>query len=322
MENISKQLLIIAITAFIIGTIIGYQIKPQKQTIIETEPANIAFPSEDGIIRVGYIATSQSDMEYIEPIINEIIEPDINHYVNLLGHNFTFEFVLDHADGQAFIHQKKVEKLNDQGIDIFIGGLRSSMAQISLGYVNEKNMLMVSPRSKSPSPLLTLPDDMLFRTCPTEFHQAPILVDMIESMGISHVIVLQRADGWGDGIYELFISEWVENGGVELFRRRYPGEEVEYSKYLVQLDHVIQEAVLDGVSIDRIGVLFLGFDEQSIIAVQSLDYPFTRNVLWFKPFYDKMRLIDEPECVQLRFFYPYHSPYKSKKMGYVCFTVS
>ena len=107
------------------------------------------------------------------PFLEEIMQVDLNEYSAKLGHDTTFTYLIDQADSQAAIHLEKVQSFKSMGIEIFIGGPWSSMAQASLSYVNENDMLMVS--SSSTSPMLAIENDRLYRICPTDFVQAPAI---------------------------------------------------------------------------------------------------------------------------------------------------
>jgi branched-chain amino acid transport system substrate-binding protein len=235
-------------------------------------------PFKNKEVQIGYISSSASGLETMEPFLETIIEPDINEYVAKLGYGTSFTFVIDQADSQAAIHLEKVQSFKSMGLEIFIGGPWSSMAMASLSYVNENDMLMIS--TSSTSPLLAIEGDRLDRICPTDFVQAPALAEMLYTYGIEQVIVFQRADAWGDGIYNLWHEEWIDRGFGELERVRYAAESTEYANYLSTMNDVIANAAAE-YGYERIGVLTESFDESVVYVTQTADYPETRKVMWF-----------------------------------------
>src|SRR4030042_763016 len=66
--------------------------------------------------------------------------------------------------------------------------------------------------SRSPGPLLAIPDDNLYRMCPDDTIQAPAISRMIQSMGVKYVVCIYRGDAWADGIMNFFEPHFVANG--------------------------------------------------------------------------------------------------------------
>jgi branched-chain amino acid transport system substrate-binding protein len=250
----------------------------------------------------------------MEPFLETIIEPDINKYMAELGYGTTYTFVIDQADSQAAIHLEKVQSFKSMGLEVFIGGPWSSMAMASLSYVNENDMLMIS--TSSTSPLLAIAGDRLNRICPTDFVQAPALAEMLYTWGIEQVIVFQRADAWGDGIYNLFIEEWEDRGYGQLERVRYAAESTEYANYLSTMNDVIAANVAE-YGYERIGVLTESFDELVVAVTQTADYPEVRKVMWFgcESSGRSQRMLDDAGGLQveLGIFSSFMAPGKSWK---------
>ena len=289
-ETMEKQTATLIIAALIIGMIIGTQtpgLLSQDQaddidtnsTIIEEVPDEDIFPPENGVIDIGYIVSTTASLETCVPFFKQIIEPDINEYVKSLGQNFTFNFVIKSGDGHREIHLEKVKELKSQGINVFLGGLYSSQAQAALDYVNENDMLMVSPSSTSP--LLAIPDDRLYRICPTDYDLVNPLVEMFDAWGSEAIIVVQRGDSWADGIYDDFEDGWLDRGKVIIERIRYSAEVTEFSTVLAELDGLIAENA-EEYGYERISVLTLMFSELVVLVSQTPDYPDTRKVVWMR----------------------------------------
>jgi len=139
-----------------------------------------------------------------------------------MDYDVDVEFLTDTADGQAAIHLEKVQSFKAMDVTVFIGGGWSSQAQAALSYVNDNDMLMIS--SSSTSPLLAIPNDRLFRTCPTDYVQGPAIANMWRSWGVEAILIVQRGDSWADGIYNVLLPE-LEIAGIEVVDRvRYAAE--------------------------------------------------------------------------------------------------
>jgi len=276
------------IVALIIGIIVGTQTpgllsqfqaddQDTNSTIIEEVLAGPVFPPENGVINIGYIVPSTANLETCVPFFKQIVEPDINKYVASLGHNYTFNFVMETADGQAAVHLEKVQYFKYLGIDVFLGGLWSSQAHAALDYVNENDMLMVSPTARSP--LLAIPNDRLYRTCPTDNDMAPVLAEMLDSWGTEAIIIFQMNNSWANGLYDVFENEWLGKGKEMLDRVVYHAEVTEFSSQLERMNTVVSDNI-DEYGYEQISVLSFSYDELSNAMEQVSDYPDAGQVIW------------------------------------------
>ncbi|MBN2336659.1 ABC transporter substrate-binding protein [Candidatus Bathyarchaeota archaeon] len=271
-------------------------------------------PLDGKTVRIGYISSTTSALETTVPLVEEIIQADINEYAAKLGYGTQFEWLVDTADSQAAVHLEKAQGFKSMDVNIFQGGPWSSMAQASLGYVNDNDMLMMS--SSSTSPLLAIADDRLYRTCPTDFVQAPAIGEMLESWGIEAVLILQRGDSWADGIYNILENELIGRGIPIIEKVRYAAEVTEFSSYLQTMDDKLGAAIAQ-YGADRVAVQTMAFDELVVIVTQTPDYPNTRKVIWMgtESSGRNQRMLDDAggAQTQLRGFSSLMTPAKSWK---------
>lgn len=170
----------------------------------------VAFVESLQVVQIGDIASTRGELNNTK-VLSDMAIADINGYMEENGHPYRFEAVAESADGQASVHLKKVKELHQNGVDLIVGGRWSSQATGSLSYINKKDVLLLSPSSTLPS--LAIADDNLFRLCPDDAKQAPVIADMLWSWGIEAVIVIQRGDVWADGIYDILEEEYQKSGG-------------------------------------------------------------------------------------------------------------
>jgi branched-chain amino acid transport system substrate-binding protein len=304
------MLAVVLVVGLALGGGIGYFLFSggggDGETIVETVEQH---PFKDKVVDIGYISSSASGLETTAPFLEDLTLPDINEYMSKLGYGVSFNFLIDQAESQAAIHLEKVQSFKSIGVTCFLGGPWSSMASASLSYVNENDMLMVS--SSSTSPLLAIPDDRLYRTCPTDYVQAPAMAEMHETWGIDALIVIHRGDSWGDGIFNLLEEEWLGRGKVILERIRYSDQASEFANYLSTMNDVIRNAA-DEYGYEHIGVQTMSFSEEVTIVTQTQDYPETRKVIWMgaESSGRSQRMLDDSGglCVQLRVFSSYMAP--------------
>jgi len=236
------------------------------------------------IVQIGVIAPQTSTLETLVPIV-EMAEEDINRYMEENDHNYRFEFLIDDAQSQAAIHLEKVQSYKAMDVNLVIGGGWSSQAQASLNYVNENDMLLLSPSSTSP--LLAIPNDNLFRLSPDDFIQVPAMAEMLWSWGIKAVVVIQRGDSWADGIYNILKIDYPAKGGVILEdekagrdRIRYAPEATEFSGYLATAEYIMEDAV-EQYGKDHLAIVAISFSEIATMVTQAKDYPTIYSLYWF-----------------------------------------
>lgn len=270
---------VIAIVALLVGAGVGYYMAPSDDvgdsgTTVTVEVSPLAGKT----IRIGYIAPSVDALETTVPLFNDMVVVDINDYLSKLSYDTEVEFLIDQANHQVATHLEKVQGFRSMDIEIFIGGAYSSMAQGALNYVTENNMMMVS--SSSTSPLLSLPNDRLFRTCPTDYVQAPAIANMWKSWGADAILILQKGDSHADGIYNVLVPELEQHGIAIIERIRFATESTEFSPYLATMNDLLG-AAKDEYGVDRIGVqTMIGDAEAVLIMTQTPDFPNTNDVIW------------------------------------------
>lgn len=228
-------------------------------------------------IKIGVTSSSTSGLE-LTHVITKMAEEDINKYCIKSGLPFSFEFLISDNKSQPAVALKNTLIFKTMGINLVVGHGWSSHCQACLSYVFENDMLLISPSSTSP--LLAIPNDNLFRLCPTDLVQIPAIAEMLWSWGIRACVVIQRGDAWADGIYNVFEKEYSARGGVILERIRYATEVTKFSRYLQKANDIIKRATAQ-YGLTHVGVEILSFSEAAKIVNQAKDYPALSSVKWF-----------------------------------------
>ncbi len=278
--------IVLLVAGLIVGGGIGYFAAPAKEVVVEGSGSTVIqtvteAPLKGKTIRLGYIASDTTGLETGKPYYEQMIAPDINAWAETLGYDTKFTYLVDNADGQANIHLEKVQGFKSTGVTIFTGGLWSSQAQSSLSYCNSNGMLMWSTSSTSPT--LAIANDNLFRMCTADTALAPALANVMWDFGVKSLVIIQRADSWGDGIVNLLKPAWAGLGGVvEGEVVRYAGESTEFTNYLTVADAQVKTAVDKyGGETQRVGVVILAFNEVAVMLKQAASYPNIYNVHWW-----------------------------------------
>lgn len=315
MERSSTTLIIVMLIVGLgIGAGVGYYAAPAKEEIVEREVIVEKNPLEGTTIKIGGITAATADLEIYSPFYKELIEVDINEFLNKLGYDVSYEVLMDEAQGEAPIHLEKVQSFKAMEIDLIIGGSWSSHAEASLGYVNDNDMLLFSPSSSSP--LIAFPDDNLYRMSPTHLKQVPAIAEMLWSWGIKACLVIQRGDTDGDGLYNILEKEYPKRGGVILGKIRYAPEVTEFSSYVETANGIISEAV-EEYGAKNVGVLMVSFEEGVNLVMQAADYPILMDIYWFATdgtTFETRHLKDAPkESAHLKLFGTLAAPGYSPK---------
>ena len=315
MENTNMTLVAaVLVVGLLVGAGVGYYMAPSGgdgETTTVTVEKN---PLEGKTIQIGDVVASTAALETSVPLFEDIIAVDINDYFSKMGYDVDVEFLQDTADGQAAIHLEKVQSFKSMDVGIFVGGEWSSQAQAALSYVNDNDMLMIS--SSSTSPLLAIPNDRLFRTCPTDYVQAPAIGNMWLNWGAEAILIVQRGDSWADGIYNVLIPE-LESLGIEVIERvRYAAEVTEFSSYLSTMDDLMGDAIAE-YGVERVGIQTMAFDEEVVLMSQTGDYPNLRSVIWMSTETSgrNQRMVDDAAGLQeaVGYFSSLMTPAKSWK---------
>jgi ABC-type branched-subunit amino acid transport system substrate-binding protein len=303
------MLAVLLVVGLVIGAGAGYMLAPKGgETIVEV-PVEVpveVHPFAGQTLRIGRTASSTEGLETTVPLIDDIIEPDIQEYLDVTGLDITLDILIEDCQSSESIALEKTQSFKAMGIDAVLGHGWSGQCSASLSYVNENDMILIS--GSSTSPLLAIAGDMLFRTCPTDFVQAPAIATMWETWGAKAVLTFFRGDAWGDGIYNLLDAggEWEAHGIVDIGKVRYAPESTEFSNYLDVANDIIGDAIEEYGGAKYVGFQYFGFSESRTFQTQAADYPNIQGSIWMSTESGGRgeRMIDETGelCLQTRHF--------------------
>jgi branched-chain amino acid transport system substrate-binding protein len=233
-------------------------------------------------IRIGVVFPSESWREMYQPVFEEIIEPDINEYIDKLPDmrfkpDLDIEFLYEDAQAEEgqdpnVLHLEKVQYFASIGIDLIIGGFFSPQAGHAIDYMNDNEMLLLSPSSTSPG--LAEPDDALFRLAPSDTIQGKAIAEMIISLGISNLIVIQNDHQVSTWTYDAFLPEYLEKGGNI-------HHHITYDFMDPDVPDILAEAELHATGSADEGILLFTFNEIMNILVAAPTYTTVYSLPWF-----------------------------------------
>ncbi|HEX2051045.1 MAG TPA: ABC transporter substrate-binding protein [Actinomycetota bacterium] len=173
-----------------------------------------AVNTGDGTLSIGYVLPQSGQLAYLgPPTISgaELAVQDVNAAGGVLGEEVQLSGG-DEGDGDGTIAKQTTDRLLARGVDAIVGTTASAIALTIIDEVKSAGVVMCSPANTSPT-LTTYPDDGLyFRTVASDGLQGPVVSDLVTGDGYASVVVLVRADDYGENLAENVARELEESG--------------------------------------------------------------------------------------------------------------
>jgi branched-chain amino acid transport system substrate-binding protein len=182
------------------------------------------------------------------------------------------------ANGAPETQLDRLKQYRENCVNLVIGGSWSSQAELSLQYLDENDMLMISPGSTVHS--LAVPGNNMIRLCPDNVQQGRAIAEVITSWGSKAVIVIQRGDDASEETTDGFSEAFLSAGGVISGRVTLNVTEQDFSGVLSEAEGMAEEAVSLYVE-ENVTVLALCLHEAADIAALAEDYPTLYSLTWF-----------------------------------------
>ncbi len=203
----------------------------------------------------------------------------VNVYLKAIGAKWTLRIVAEDTQVKPSIALEKVESFAARGIKLLIGPLSSGEVGAIKGYCDANKILAISQSSTAPD--LAIPNDYIFRFCPTDkFGQGPAIGRILYDDGIRYVIPVTRNDAWGVGLEESATKRFGELGGTVLTGIRYAPEAKEFSAEAKNLADKVASAVAS-YGADKVGVLHISFEEANAFFTVAREYAVLSTVKWY-----------------------------------------
>jgi len=236
-----------------------------------------AVPALSGEIPIGYIAASPDHVENTLPAVKIAID-DVNQYVQTIGRNVTFKLYAENAERSAVKALENAQTLYARGVRFIVGPNWSSMCKAILDYANENKIVIVSDGSTAPE--LAIADDYLFRLPATDETQTLALsIGVLKEIGVDAIVVLHRADAWGDGNYRFISKNFPAQGGEVYGEVRYSADKTEFSAEIKELNKLVTEAI-EKYGKDKVAIAVWSFEEIVPIVTEAANYETLMEVPW------------------------------------------
>ena len=235
-----------------------------------------------GEIKIGGLFSLTGDLASYgenEYTAAQLAAKQVNLFLKAIGANWTLSIVAEDTQTKPDLALEKVESFAAKGIKLIIGPLSSAEVRAIKGYCDANKILAISQSSTAPD--LAIPNDYIFRFCPTDkYGQGPAIARIIYEDGKRYIIPVTRNDAWGTGLEEAVAERFTELGGTVLEGIRYAPEAQEFSAEAADLANKVSAAV-SKYGADKVCVLHISFEEINAFFTAASEYEVLSTVKWY-----------------------------------------
>jgi len=198
---------------------------------------------------------------------------DFNGYLKEKGATWRLDAKMSDSQTSPEKSLQVVKDFHDQGIQIIIGPQTSAELSLIKPYADVNGMLILSPSSTAPS--LALKDN-IYRLAPVDTNQGRALSEILRQEGIQSVLLLTRADTWGNDLAESITDSFDGTTRMIPYNPNTPFYEKTTSFLLTNLNKQLEK-----YDNEQVAIIMLGFAESREFMNQAAKHPEFSNVLWF-----------------------------------------
>jgi len=335
MSTSSSKAYILAVILLIVGLLVGYGVgvmtAPAPTQPSPTGGGGTATPPPvagvTGTVKIGLLVDLSGGLStYGEnsKATAELAEQQINKWLQDRGESWSIKVLVEDTGGEPSTALAKVQSLQGQGVKFIVGPMSSAEVSELKSYVDANNILLISMSSTSPA--LAIPNDNVFRFCPTDVIQGPAAAATAWAQGIRHLVIMWRGDTWGDGLKESVAESFQKLGGQVHEASRYSPDATEFSAEVADLANLVQKLV-NQYGADKVGVQLIAFKEAASIFQAAAGYDILRQVKWIGSdgTAQLSQLVENPEVAKFAvdteflnpIFAPGESPFHDQILQYV-----
>lgn len=171
----------------------------------------------DGTLHVGTLLPQTGDLAFLGPPEFAGVDAaiaDINAAGGVLGKEVT-QTKADSGDGTPDIAGAQVDKLLAANADVVVGAAASGVSLSVISKITDAGVAQFSPANTSPSfdDPETDPNELYFRTAPSDVLQGAVLSNLVIEDGNSNIAILARQDSYGELLANQ-TEQGIEGGGA------------------------------------------------------------------------------------------------------------
>ena len=245
--------------------------------------------NEEKVIKVGTLVDLSGPLStYGIDIKNnlELGKEDIEKYFKENNMPYKVEILTEDTRLDPNLALQKIQLLKGKGVNLFIGPMSSGEVKTVLPYTLSNKIIVISPSSTALPPLIgaTSPEQKryLYRFVAIDNLQGEAIASLVADMDITDVVILYRDDAWGKGLSEETKKNLQKYNVNIIDYIGYPSNPspTDWSPYIAKLEECVKKAV-DSKGKDKVGVIFIGFEEGATLFSQIPDDSILLEVKWF-----------------------------------------
>lgn len=261
---------------------------------------------DSNTVTIGVISTTDQDYEKYA-FLTELAEEDLNQICNELNSDVRFSFNVSSGEDNPGRVLEQVMDLWSNGVYFFVAGGYTSHLTAMYSFVNDNEIMVVSPGSSSIELEL---EDYIFRMSPSDSVYAPILAHLVYDNGFDIIFVLGR-DSFVNNQGASFISEYEALGGDIIDVITYDDPNYGYVNALEGIEKVLESL---GSNYSNVGIFLVEDTRAGDILQLSESYTCLSNVTWININayrYPSLNIV--PDSFQVKLLSPYPVPVSSSK---------
>lgn len=218
------------------------------------EAAPTCTGESDGVFAVGGILPETGNLAFLGPpefAAAQLAADEINANGGVLGADVVWT-PGDSGDNGDVANQTVDRLIGD--VDAFLGAASSGVSFTVIDKITGACKIHFSPANTSPDFTTKDPNQLYFRTAPSDVLQGRVLADLIVSEGSGTVALMALQDPYGEGLLR-YTQEPLEAAGVTI------AESFVYDPKAPSFDAEVEKIVAAGAE----AVVVIGFDESAAI---------------------------------------------------------
>lgn len=237
--------------------------------------------AEPVTITIGALLPLTGDLQSYgerEQVAVKFAVDEMNKYLEENNAWFRLKILVEDTQTKPDIAVQKFSDLVAQGVKFIVGPVTSAEVKKLKDLADQNNVLIISPSSTAIS--LAIPNDNVFRFCPADNVQSKATSKILQDAGIKVIVIINRADTWGEGLKEAIINSASEKGIETDKVFSYNAESPDFPGIVTQVNDEIGN-LLKQYKPSEIGIVVIGFNEVAQLFSTAAKYPNLKKVPWF-----------------------------------------
>jgi branched-chain amino acid transport system substrate-binding protein len=208
----------------------------------------------------------------------QIAVEDVNRYLARNPAGVRFVAAIEDTRLEPELALERARALRSRGAQLLIGPQSSAEAAHLKAFVDDHDLLLVSPSSTAGS--LAIPGDNIFRFTPADGVEAVAVSALMWTDGVRAIVPVWRDDDGNAGLEKATRAAFSKRAGSVLEGVRYGAAEGDFSATVSALGAQVREAVKQRGT-EQVAVYLAGFDEVAALFTRASADRVLGSVRWY-----------------------------------------